>query len=470
MAWWTWSWDSRGLPCRLGFEDPDCTMMKTHGCLMFLLAMFSLDVSSYSVFLPERDASDVLRIRKRANYLFEELRPGNLERECYEEKCDFEEVKEIHNSLDEALIFWNLHVDGDQCAPDPCTNNATCQDLIGGYRCHCAEGFDGHRCQYGKVLVATNCSDNYGYCAHFCQEIPAINRRECSCASGYTLSDDGLLCNATGEFACGMLKGIRKLRNTKPHLGKGVAIDDFEFLLDPRITRGRVMPKGGSPWQVLLMNAEGIFICGGVLIHRFWVLTAAHCVLEGERFKVKLGEHNRTIDEETEDIILIENKYIHPNFSREKMDSDIALLRLSAAARFSDYILPVCLPTKAMAEVKLLVPGKNVLVTGWGAMDENDDRIRPSTLLFIQIKLTPYKLCKDTLGGKITSNMICAGNPSSGKDACKGDSGGPMVTLINGTWFLLGLVSWGEGCGRFQTFGVYTKVTNYLDWIHSSIN
>ncbi|XP_072429038.1 vitamin K-dependent protein C-like [Chiloscyllium punctatum] len=457
--------------------------MKKIWCLIFLMAACYMKGSRSSVFLREKDASDVLRIRKRANFMFEEVKPGNLERECFEEKCVFEEANEIHSSLDKTLIFWNKYVDGDQCNPNLCVNNSTCQDLIGGYQCHCAEGFDGPQCQY--VLLATNCSDNYGYCAHFCSEIPERNRRECSCAAGYKLSEDGISCNASDKYPCGLLKGVkasqqhekgkreRMMKGKVEGPGNANRTDSSEEKggpLGPRIIKGEVMKKGGSPWQVLLMTASGKFICGGVLIHQFWVLTAAHCVHKGERFRAKLGEHNRSVNEYTEDTILVNKVYVHPSFNLSNMDSDIALLRLSEVAVFTDYIIPVCLPTKEMAERKLLIANKNVVITGWGAMDENDDRYRPNMLLFISIKLTSYKLCKEKLKDRVTDNMICAGNPGSRKDACRGDSGGPMVTVLNGTWFLLGLVSWGEGCGRFQTFGVYTKVTNYLNWIYSTIN
>ncbi|XP_078266857.1 vitamin K-dependent protein C [Rhinoraja longicauda] len=420
-------------------------MVKVCCCFTFLMVTF-MEASSHSVFLPEREATEVLRIRKRANGLLEEFKAGDLERECNEEICEFEEVREIFRATNTSLIFWNQYVDGDQCKETPCANNATCQDLIGSYRCHCPNEFDGPRCQY--ELVATNCTDHYGYCAHNCQEIPDINRRECSCVKDYILSDNGYSCTPQEEYSCGLIKGEK---------------------IDPRITGGSVVKKGSSPWQVLLMDASGRFICGGVLIHRFWILTAAHCVNQGKRFKVILGEHNRTVIENTEDIIVIHNVRIHPNFSRRTMDNDIALLQLSQAAIFTNYTLPICLPIQMMAEEKLLIPNTQVTVTGWGAMDENDDRIRPSTLLYIDVKLVSHNKCKDKLGHNLTHNMICAGDPSFKKDACKGDSGGPMVAPANGTKFLVGLVSWGEGCGRYQRFGVYTKVSNYLEWIESII-
>ncbi|XP_051873726.1 vitamin K-dependent protein C-like [Pristis pectinata] len=430
-------------------------MVKACCCLTFLVVA-CLVVSSYSVFLPEKKATEVLRIRKRANSFFEEFKTGDIERECHEESCDFEEVKEIFPTTDAALIFWNKHADGDQCENHPCANNATCQDLIGGYYCHCPEGLDGQQCQY--ALMATNCSDNYGHCAHFCKEIPERNRRECLCVNGYKLSENGYSCIPEEEYGCGYLRTVNK--QPQPRVMGGLP-------QDPRVIGGKEMKKGSSPWQVLLMNTRGQFKCGGVLIHRFWILTAAHCVDEGGRFKVRLGEHNRTVNEKTEDTIIISEVVIHPNFTRSRLDSDIALLRLAEAAIFSDYILPVCLPIQMMAEERLLIPGNKVVVTGWGAMDENDDRIRPSTLLFIDINLVSHELCKERLGDKITGNMICAGDPSFRKDACKGDSGGPMVIVKNGTWFLLGLVSWGEGCGQYHKFGVYTKVSNFLDWIYS---
>lgn len=71
---------------------------------------------------------------------------------------------------------------------------------------------------------------------------------------------------------------------------------------------------------------------------------------------------------------------------------------------------------------------------------------------------------------KLTSGMFCAGYLAGGIDSCQGDSGGPMVCSSRDRSTLLGIISWGYGCGRANKPGVYTKVANYLDWIKQTVN
>lgn len=65
--------------------------------------------------------------------------------------------------------------------------------------------------------------------------------------------------------------------------------------------------------------------------------------------------------------------------------------------------------------------------------------------------------------------MFCAGYDDIAKDACQGDSGGPHVTLYRDTYFITGIVSWGEGCARKGRYGVYTQVSKYIGWIRTGI-
>lgn len=156
---------------------------------------------------------------------------------------------------------------------------------------------------------------------------------------------------------------------------------------------------------------------------------------------------------------------VHPNYSRSTSDNDIALLRLAQAAALSPTIVPVCLPDGGLAERELAQEGRETVVTGWGFRSETG-RNRTSILSFIRIPVAPQGRCAQVMHNAVSENMLCAGILGDPRDACEGDSGGPMVAAFRGTWFLVGLVSWGEGCGRLHNYGVYTRVSRYLDWIH----
>ncbi|KPP64410.1 hypothetical protein Z043_117239 [Scleropages formosus] len=110
--------------------------------------------------------------------------------------------------------------------------------------------------------------------------------------------------------------------------------------------------------------------------------------------------------------------------------------------------------------------GTMTVVTGWGKEDENK-KYFSSALNFIKVPLVERGLCSQVMLNNISENVLCAGWLGTRHDACEGDSGGPMVTRYRGTWFLIGLVSWGEGCGHPEKLGIYTKVSNYLEWIRS---
>ncbi|KAK1876246.1 Coagulation factor X [Dissostichus eleginoides] len=74
--------------------------------------------------------------------------------------------------------------------------------------------------------------------------------------------------------------------------------------------------------------------------------------------------------------------------------------------------------------------------------------------------------CKESTQLRISTNMFCAGYDTIAKDSCQGDSGGPHVTRYGNTYFITGIVSWGEGCARKGKYGVYTQVSKYIRWIN----
>ncbi|TDG95917.1 hypothetical protein EPR50_G00243900 [Perca flavescens] len=107
------------------------------------------------------------------------------------------------------------------------------------------------------------------------------------------------------------------------------------------------------------------------------------------------------------------------------------------------------------------------MVSGFGRVGEGR---QPSTIL--QRLAMPYVdrlTCIESTQLKVSNRMFCAGYDTVAKDACQGDSGGPHVTRYRNTYFITGIVSWGEGCARKGKYGVYTQVSKYIAWIHDGI-
>ncbi|KAG8514232.1 Vitamin K-dependent protein C [Galemys pyrenaicus] len=449
------------------------------------------------VFSSSEHAHQVLRIRKRANTFLEELRASSLERECMEEICDFEEAREVFQNVDDTLAFWYKYHDEDQCSAalpeehpcdSPCCGHGKCIDGLGSFTCGCGQGWEGRYCLHEARF--SNCSLDNGGCAHYCLE--EAEGRRCSCAPGYRLGDDHRQCQPTVKFPCG--RPGKQIEKRRKNLKRDTNQEDQ---LDPRLVMGKMTAWGESPWQVILLDSKKKLACGAVLIHTSWVLTAAHCMESSKKLIARLaacghnlpfpgltrthssagllltapypaGEYDLRRWENSEVDLGIQEIVIHPNYSKSTTDNDIALLRLAQPAALSQTIVPICLPDSGLSERELTKVGQETVVTGWGYRSETK-RNRTYVLNFIKIPVAPRSKCVQAMNNMVSENMLCAGILGDPRDACEGDSGGPMVASFHDTWFLVGLVSWGEGCGRLHNYGVYTKVSRYLDWIHSHI-
>uniref|UniRef100_A0A8C5AQZ3 Protein C (inactivator of coagulation factors Va and VIIIa), a n=1 Tax=Gadus morhua TaxID=8049 RepID=A0A8C5AQZ3_GADMO len=242
-------------------------------CVSVAIALCSTSAVCMSVFSSGPEAHTVLR-SKRANSWLEELKPANKERECIEERCDFEEAREIFGTKEATLEFWTVYTDGNQCIPNQCVNGS-CVDLYQAFACHCNPDYEGKYCDQPRA--ATSCSLENGKCDHECTESADGLSRTCSCLGGYRLHDNGKSCEPISRASCGQLL-LSRSSYSGPMVG-----------LTPWVTGGEVGKKGESPWQAMLLNHAGKFHCGGVLIDENWVLTAAHCLSKSTRFKVRLG-------------------------------------------------------------------------------------------------------------------------------------------------------------------------------------
>lgn len=107
------------------------------------------------------------------------------------------------------------------------------------------------------------------------------------------------------------------------------------------------------------------------------------------------------------------------------------------------------------------------MVSGFGRLGEN--RQTSPILQRLTIPYVDRRTCMESTSLRITARMFCAGYDRIAKDACQGDSGGPHVTRYRDTYFVTGIVSWGEGCARAGKYGVYTQVSKYVRWIRDGI-
>lgn len=103
------------------------------------------------------------------------------------------------------------------------------------------------------------------------------------------------------------------------------------------------------------------------------------------------------------------------------------------------------------------------IVSGFGRLGEG--RAASTILQRLAVPYVNREVCIESTQLRISQNMFCAGYDNIAKDACQGDSGGPHVTLYRDTYFVTGIVSWGEGCARKGKYGVYTRVSKYIRWI-----
>lgn len=240
---------------------------------------------------------------------------------------------------------------------------------------------------------------------------------------------------------------------------------------EPRIIGGRFSDKGEYPYAVSLKARGGRHFCGGSLIARDAVLSAAHCA--NGKYDVVIGKHrlNSWFEGET---ISVKAAVPHPAYRSSGTDNDFHLIFLSRPARADVELV------RLNSDSNLPKPGASVTVMGWGDTNASEKYSQLSnTLKEVEVNVVSTEDCRQSKGvvqgrytsyaRSITSNMLCA--QADGRDSCQGDSGGPLVMKgADGNQDVqVGVVSWGMGCADSVFPGVYARVSSAYSWIKGEV-
>ncbi|OXA61937.1 trypsin-7 [Folsomia candida] len=223
---------------------------------------------------------------------------------------------------------------------------------------------------------------------------------------------------------------------------------------EDKIVGGEPTTIEDYPYQVQLQN-RGSFFCGGSIISPKHVLTAAHCTngQSASSLSVRVGTSTRGCGGQ---VIQVSEIHQHPSFNRSNLNNDVSILELSSSVTIGPQVQIIATAPSGSE----LSAGTLTTITGWGTTSSGGSL--PTQLHVVKVPIVSVADCRAAYGDKaITDNMLCAGLSEGGKDSCQGDSGGPLV--VDGVQD--GIVSWGYGCADPKYPGVYTKVSNYKDFI-----
>ncbi|KAI8422231.1 hypothetical protein MSG28_006125 [Choristoneura fumiferana] len=207
--------------------------------------------------------------------------------------------------------------------------------------------------------------------------------------------------------------------------------------------------------------------CGGSLLTSTSVISAAHCYIgdSPSEWRVRLGT-SMASSGGTEHAV--SQLVLHPQYNDVTLDNDVAIVRLSTPATFSNNVGVVSIAGSNYN----LADGTIVTAIGWGTLSPGG--ASPEQLQHVDINIINQEWCASqyawlkTQPGfgswpDVTANMLCAGiQHVGGKDACQGDSGGPLAHNRN---VLVGITSWGYRCAEAEFPGINARVSRYTDWI-----
>ena len=294
-----------------------------------------------------------------------------------------------------------------------------------------------------------------------------------------------------------LLAGLLVLLGLFAQAQRASATDDTEM-----IVAGSEAPEGKYPYQVRLYSSmeDKIGFCGGSIIAPQWVLTAAHCMTDGDFTKgpttahdpakvvVGYGSNDRTKTTKVE----VEKVIVNPNYLAKGRSgkTDLTLIKLKHPIPNHKFVVAIADPD---SDKKYLVPGAKVTITGWGALwDAYDEDVKalmaelgpenemilkwqaPLKLREVQVEALDTQTCNAAykqIQGEVWDSEICGIYKGTTKAQCHGDSGGPIVVPadVPGGLLQVGVVSWSVKCATTGTPSIFARVSSAAGWIKDTM-
>ncbi|XP_019737959.1 mast cell protease 1A-like [Hippocampus comes] len=223
------------------------------------------------------------------------------------------------------------------------------------------------------------------------------------------------------------------------------------------IVGGKVSRPHSRPYMASL-HSHGAYKCGGMLIRKDFVLTAAHCF--NEPMTVILGAHNIRKREKSQQRIDVDEFHRHPNYTGE-YSNDVMLLKLQRNATLNKYVQVIGLPKRR----KTLRDNTRCIVAGWGqTVGGKNQPGTTSDVLKETIEKTqsPFE-CKEVWQHYFQSDHMMCTRPEKKGGVCWGDSGGPIIcdTDLQGITAFVYL----DDCSDRKIPHVFTEIHPFLTWI-----
>ncbi|XP_072299449.1 protein Z, vitamin K-dependent plasma glycoprotein a [Eucyclogobius newberryi] len=403
--------------------------------LLLVVGAWATHQTPEKVFLDKDEASAVISRQKRNQ-------PSNLEKECMEKICTYDEAHRFFQDTYRTDIFWSVYVDGDQCLSNPCQNGALCSDSAGGYDCVCKSGFSGAHCEKDETICP---SEKDKGCSQFCK--PGYSSYDCSCAQGWRMSrTDRNKCEPAVSNPCGKVSSLSQWESRQ----KSIRDNNFQ---------GLTCTLTECPWQALLKSGESAGYCSGVILKSNMVLTSAQCAKKYSDFQVVVGTR-KTTPEDGEQTLLVNLVHFHPRYIEGRPENDLAVIELRDPIRFKREVVAVCLPERDFADHILASGGYPAVVTGWKETTDQTSFQGPLTLN--QLAYDTLSHCLGTYPMIMTNKMGCTLQRANAD--CSVSSGSPLLTLYREVFFLTGIITKPADADCSAGY-IFQKVSRHLDWL-----